>query len=72
MNASGNKAERTAIAEALEGKVADMGKMSTATSSKGKGRGKGDRKGKKDHRGLDFKRLYNPKPETLNHQTPKP
>ncbi|CAE7469776.1 unnamed protein product, partial [Symbiodinium sp. CCMP2456] len=48
--ASTNKAERTAIAEAIEGKVADMTKMITGSASgaKGKGRGNGKSKGKKE------------------------
>ena len=50
MTASDNKAERRAIAETLEAKVASMGKMSTqGQPPKGKGKsGKG--KGKKDDR----------------------
>ncbi|CAE7506605.1 unnamed protein product [Symbiodinium sp. CCMP2592] len=49
---SGNKAERTAVAEVLEGKASEMGKMMTqsANSSKGNGKnrnGKGQ-KGKKE------------------------
>ncbi|CAE7679123.1 unnamed protein product [Symbiodinium sp. CCMP2592] len=55
---SGNKAERTAVAEVLEGKASEMGKMMTqsANSSKGNGKnrnGKGQ-KGKKDHRGISL------------------
>lgn len=50
--ASTNKAERTAIAETLEGKVADMTKMITSSASGAKGKGRGKSKGKKVHRGL--------------------
>ena len=50
--ASSNKAERAAIGEVLEAKVADMGKFSTATP-KGGGKNQGtNRKGKKDQRRL--------------------
>ena len=48
---STNKAERTAVAEALEGKVADMGKMTTSSANppKGNGKNRSKTKGKKDH-----------------------
>ncbi|CAE7806237.1 NaCP60E [Symbiodinium sp. CCMP2456] len=45
MEASGNRAERNAIAETLEAKVASMGKPATAS---GKGNNKGEKKRKKD------------------------
>ena len=51
MTASDNKAERRAIAETLEAKVASMGKMSVTQGQPPKGKGKsGKGKGKKDDR----------------------
>lgn len=38
MEASGNKAERTAIAETLEARAASMGKFATAGNAKGGGK----------------------------------
>ena len=53
MQASANKAERTAIAETLEARVASMGKMST-TQPKGKGKNKSKERTRKDTEGVGF------------------
>ncbi|CAE7655509.1 NaCP60E [Symbiodinium sp. CCMP2592] len=46
MTPSSNRAERKAIAEALEGKVAGMNKIATTQAPKGSGKGKGKKKTK--------------------------
>ena len=48
MSPSSNKAERKAIVESLEGKVAGMNKIAATQAPKGHGKGKGKNKKAKD------------------------